>query len=175
MQWRRCCVAPFANLVLFWLHPTEHQGHFLVGGSRLSTGITEAQPRTEENCFICSLALQRQTVAGSIGSALPQTCPFSPCFVFEDSERSLSITCLQCNVFLEVSCSCIELESVFTQQRVTAYGILHSYFQPKTSAFVKPHVLPVLSLSSGHVNNWGQDLGYSAFQGKGCVLPLFKN
>lgn len=44
---------------------------------------------------------------------------------------------------------------------------LHRYFQPKPSAFIKPHILPVLSLSSGNVNNWGQDLGYSTFQGKG--------
>lgn len=33
-----------------------------------------------------------------------------------------------------------------------------------------PHILHVLSPSSGHVNNWGQDLGHSTFQGKGSFF-----
>lgn len=48
--------------------------------------------------------------------------------------------------------------------------MLHRYFQSRPRCSDTAHILPVLFLSSCHVNDRRQDPGYSTFQGNGFLL-----
>lgn len=123
--------------------------------------------------YTCSLALQRQIGSFQSGSALHHTCPLSPCFCFwgQWNKSQFHLSWMQC-----ICRSDLLLYWTFSQWSPSSVWLRMAFCIDVFSLSpVLLCVLPVLSLSSGHVNNWGQDLGYSTFQGKGSVFPLFKN